>query len=237
MIRIAEVKQNENGRLGVKYSQTAKERGVDMDEFALCTSEQPVPELWECFEGILDHFLDMCDLPASYKLDKKTGNRLLMRKIVFTYEGPDEVMCVKLHTERQLKSSAKNLPIPSPKRPSHRFGSKSDEMFPLPEDCLNALLELQEHCREYINGKRAQRALPLDSETIDIEKDHEQQAREIFTETGRPSTSMLQRRMRIGYTVAARIMDRLEEAGIIGPPNGSEPREILIELDVEEPAA
>jgi S-DNA-T family DNA segregation ATPase FtsK/SpoIIIE len=62
------------------------------------------------------------------------------------------------------------------------------------------------------------------------------QAVEIIRETRRASTSSLQRRLRIGYTRAARVMDILEERGIIGPPRGSDPREILIDLDGEIPA-
>lgn len=62
-----------------------------------------------------------------------------------------------------------------------------------------------------------------------------EQAIEIIRETKRASTSSLQRRLRIGYTRAARIMDILEERGIIGPPRGSDPREILIDLDGEIP--
>ena len=58
---------------------------------------------------------------------------------------------------------------------------------------------------------------------------------EIIRETGRGSTSSLQRRLRIGYTRAARMMDILEERGIVGPPRGSDPREILIDLDAEMP--
>jgi S-DNA-T family DNA segregation ATPase FtsK/SpoIIIE len=61
------------------------------------------------------------------------------------------------------------------------------------------------------------------------------QAIEIIRETQRASTSSLQRRLRIGYTRAARIMDILEERGIIGPARGSEPREILIDLDAGVP--
>ena len=61
------------------------------------------------------------------------------------------------------------------------------------------------------------------------------QAVEIIRETQRASTSSLQRRLRIGYTRAARIMDILEAKGIIGPPRGSDPREILIDLDEEIP--
>lgn len=61
------------------------------------------------------------------------------------------------------------------------------------------------------------------------------QAIDIIRETNRASTSSLQRRLRIGYTRAARMMDILEERGIIGPPRGSDPREILIDLDGEIP--
>ncbi len=45
------------------------------------------------------------------------------------------------------------------------------------------------------------------------------------------STSLLQRRLKIGYGRAARIVDQLEEAGILGPPDGSKPRELLIGFD------
>ena len=71
------------------------------------------------------------------------------------------------------------------------------------------------------------------SESMDDGEDDElvEQAVAIIRETHRASTSSLQRRMRIGYTRAARIIDILEERGMLGPPRGAEPREILIDLD------
>lgn len=54
------------------------------------------------------------------------------------------------------------------------------------------------------------------------------EAREIVINSGKASTSFLQRRLRIGYARAARLIDLLEEAGIVGPANGSKPREILM---------
>ena len=45
------------------------------------------------------------------------------------------------------------------------------------------------------------------------------------------STSLLQRKLGIGYGRAARIMDQLEEAGILGPANGSKPREVRIGIE------
>lgn len=49
--------------------------------------------------------------------------------------------------------------------------------------------------------------------------------------SGKISASLLQRKYRLGYNRAARIIDLLEERGIIGPQNGSKPREVLIKLD------
>jgi S-DNA-T family DNA segregation ATPase FtsK/SpoIIIE len=45
------------------------------------------------------------------------------------------------------------------------------------------------------------------------------------------STSLLQRRLRIGYGRAARIIDQLESGGILGPADGSKPRDVLIGFD------
>lgn len=49
----------------------------------------------------------------------------------------------------------------------------------------------------------------------------------VVCEMGKASTSILQRRLRLGYGRAARILDRMQKEGIIGPPDGSRPREVL----------
>jgi S-DNA-T family DNA segregation ATPase FtsK/SpoIIIE len=58
------------------------------------------------------------------------------------------------------------------------------------------------------------------------------EAADITVTSGLGSTSMLQRRLKVGYARAGRIMDMLETKGIVGPPDGSKPREVLV--DVEE---
>ena len=58
-----------------------------------------------------------------------------------------------------------------------------------------------------------------------------QKSLQILQSEGKASVSLIQRRLRIGYTRAARIMDQLEDMGIVGPKNGAEPREILVDLD------
>ena len=61
-----------------------------------------------------------------------------------------------------------------------------------------------------------------------------EEAKEIIVAAGKASTSLLQRRLRIGYSRAASILDMLEETGIVGPSNGSKPREILISKEQYE---
>ncbi|MDD4870339.1 MAG: DNA translocase FtsK [Kiritimatiellae bacterium] len=89
---------------------------------------------------------------------------------------------------------------------------------------------------EYENEIKEKIDRPVDS-MDDGGEDEEllNQSIAIIKETQRASTSSLQRRLRIGYTRAARIMDILEERGVVGPPRGSDPREILIDLDGQIP--
>lgn len=53
-------------------------------------------------------------------------------------------------------------------------------------------------------------------------------AKEVIAQAGKASASLLQRRLRVGYARAARLLDLLEEAGIIGPGEGAKPREVYI---------
>ena len=61
----------------------------------------------------------------------------------------------------------------------------------------------------------------------DEEDDLYTDAKTAVIEAGKASTSYLQRKLRIGYSRAARLMDMMEERGVIGPQDGSSPREIL----------
>ena len=61
-----------------------------------------------------------------------------------------------------------------------------------------------------------------------------QKCLEVIRQEKKASTSLLQRRLRLGYTRAARMMDILEQRGIIGPGEGAKPREILINVGQDE---
>jgi S-DNA-T family DNA segregation ATPase FtsK/SpoIIIE len=61
-----------------------------------------------------------------------------------------------------------------------------------------------------------------------------EQAIAVVRETRRASASLLQRRLRIGYPRAARLLDQLEEMGVVGPPQGGgREREVLVDADDE----
>ena len=64
-------------------------------------------------------------------------------------------------------------------------------------------------------------------ESVDLEDPDIKQAVAIVRAENKATTSLLQRRMAIGYAKAARIMDALEELGVVGPYKGGEPREVL----------
>lgn len=99
--------------------------------------------------------------------------------------------------------------------------------------------QVTEFLRKHDNGD-AETELSLDLDTPnssegggfgdedEIDDDLFEDARETVVRAGKASTSYLQRKLRIGYSRAARLMDVLEERGVIGPADGSKPRDVLV---------
>jgi DNA segregation ATPase FtsK/SpoIIIE, S-DNA-T family len=78
------------------------------------------------------------------------------------------------------------------------------------------------------NAKAAEGADQSDSDGgDDVDDNLYQDAVRVVCDAGRASTSTLQRRLRIGYGRAARLIDLMEKDGIVGPPDGTKPREVL----------
>jgi len=78
------------------------------------------------------------------------------------------------------------------------------------------------------NGKTAEGSEGADADGgDDVDDDLYQDAVRVVCDAGRASTSTLQRRLRIGYGRAARLIDLMEKDGIVGPPDGTKPREVL----------
>ncbi len=68
----------------------------------------------------------------------------------------------------------------------------------------------------------------------DVDDDMYEEALEVIKRAGKASASLLQRRLRVGYARAARLLDIMEERGVIGPADGAKPREIYIDTGAEE---
>ncbi|MCM3713254.1 FtsK/SpoIIIE family DNA translocase [Halalkalibacter oceani] len=98
------------------------------------------------------------------------------------------------------------------------------------EDVVNFVISQQK-------AQYQEEMTPTEEKAVEgqVEDELYQPAVELVTEMNTASVSMLQRRFRIGYTRAARLIDEMEVRGIVGPYEGSKPREVLVEkTEVDE---
>ena len=86
----------------------------------------------------------------------------------------------------------------------------------------------------FMNLDKKEEKTTIDKDDVDNDDPLYNEIVEFVITSGKASASLLQRRFKLGYNRAARIIDLLEERGIIGPANGSKPREVLVSLDDED---
>jgi S-DNA-T family DNA segregation ATPase FtsK/SpoIIIE len=93
-----------------------------------------------------------------------------------------------------------------------------------------------DHCIEQQKASYQEEMIPEDTNEVVEEVDDElfEDAVQLIVEMQSASVSMLQRRFRIGYTRAARLIDAMEDRGIVGPYEGSKPRTVLVSQSQEE---
>lgn len=84
------------------------------------------------------------------------------------------------------------------------------------------------------NGIKSIFESALDEEDGEDDDEMYEEARACVIEAGKASTSYLQRKLKLGYARAARLMDKLEERGVIGPGEGAKPREVLEKIARDE---
>ncbi len=95
--------------------------------------------------------------------------------------------------------------------------------------------EIEKKAQQTGTGKKPATAADPDPSEEELEGDELlPDAVDVILETGQASVSMLQRRLKLGYARAARIVDEMEEKGIVGPFQGSKPRAILITKEAWE---
>ncbi|HIF38804.1 MAG TPA: DNA translocase FtsK [Gemmatimonadetes bacterium] len=102
---------------------------------------------------------------------------------------------------------------------------RGNALMARPEDESDILEEQRRHEIDDAVGSNA-----LEDETSDWDELF-RAAAEVCIVQDQGSTSLLQRRLKIGYGRAARIVDQLHDAGVLGPPEGSKGREILVDMD------
>lgn len=93
-----------------------------------------------------------------------------------------------------------------------------------------------DHCIDQQKASYQEEMIPDENDEVHTEVDDElyNDAVQLIIEMQSASVSMLQRRFRIGYTRAARLIDAMEERGIVGPYEGSKPRTVLVSGTQEE---
>jgi S-DNA-T family DNA segregation ATPase FtsK/SpoIIIE len=98
---------------------------------------------------------------------------------------------------------------------------------------LDEAAEVEPDILEAVRQKEALETGQGDGESADIgDRDKLfREAAEVVVQNQQGSTSLLQRRLKVGYGRAARIIDQLHAAGVLGPPDGSKPRDVLVGLD------
>lgn len=226
--RPIKVKRGKGDRITVSY-EVQREDTESWDQFSVSTSDQPRTSFLQAFDELLETALDICELPEEY------GEAMKVTGVSFSYGGEMEVMGAVITCQKELATANCPLVVNTPHLPSEDY-SEEGNCPTLDPVSITRLENLGTEAIAYAQGKRAQMELELDKKTeakneTEAMDELKGEAIKLIAETRRPSTSMLQRRLNIGYTRAARIMDLLEEDGIIGPPRGSNPREILIDLN------
>jgi S-DNA-T family DNA segregation ATPase FtsK/SpoIIIE len=98
---------------------------------------------------------------------------------------------------------------------------------------LEEPLEIEPDILEAVRQREALEAGQADAENVDTSDRDKlfREAAELVVQNQQGSTSLLQRRLKVGYGRAARIIDQLHAVGVLGPPDGSKPRDVLVGLD------
>lgn len=109
--------------------------------------------------------------------------------------------------------------LPKPRRVQGAFVTEGEI------ELITAFIRKQaepQYQRDILQDKRGEQSFD------DFEDELFEDARSLVITTGQASTSALQRRLRVGYSRAARLMDMLEQRGVVGPLDGAKPRSVLI---------
>ena len=163
-------------------------------------------------------------LSLEQELHKKYAHRISRKEGEWFRLTSEEVIdiCIEINLAEGEK----------PKIENHLL-EKTLEKFLAGQEQILTLLEKQQARPELVVEKSPEQELMQSSPVTKVETRKKEDdvlvkdAIDTVSKEGRASASLLQRKLSIGYSRAARILDKLEEMGIVGPQNGSKPRAII----------
>lgn len=225
-MRIKKVKIKGDGRIAIEYEKESTGNPELVDELSINSPDRPMNSFYTAMEGLRPHVCVICELPEDY------AKTMTISGLSLTYAH--DVMGVVITAKKDLKHSPSPLVINTPHKPIEPYSKGGDDSNCLTSDQCVAIDQVIQEALRYIRGERLQAMLPLDQPPAQdfISMEMISNAIDAIREIRRASTSALQRKLEIDYSTAAKLMDALEERGVVGPPNGTEPREILMELEV-----
>ena len=149
-------------------------------------------------------------------LDKVFGYCDKCKKIVLKYESIfcqdcGEKLTKNICPNEECKNNKKPVYLPVRQRHCDICGTKT-----------NFLQKLQGEHSEILNPT------PYVRPVVAVDENLLESAVDIVLGEGKASTSFLQRRLKVGYSIASALIDKMEEIHIVGPSNGSKPRDILM---------
>mgnify|MGYP000597074599 CR=1 FL=1 len=120
---------------------------------------------------------------------------------------------------------------PKPKRVQGAFVSENE----IQKTVEYLKLKYKREKNDYLEEKLLEEGgeLELSSEEEDLDDPLYEEAKRVVIEAKKASASLLQRRLKVGYARAARLLDILEKRGVVGPAKGSKPREVYLKEDEE----
>jgi len=197
---------------------------LNWDKFSISSLDEPIETLPKAFEALVEHALFIMLLPESYQECFK------VTQVSYSYHSEDDVMGAVITCQKDLRNLNAPLNINTPLILEKDI-SKEGNQATFTDEAAKALYDLADAAIAYFDGERLQMEMQLDISKKKSEEDKLiSDAIAIIKETHRASASALQRRLKIGYTRASKILDAMEERGLIGPPKGSDPREILMDI-------
>jgi len=219
--RCVKVKKTVTGKITVVYQVKRTDR-EDWDEFSVSSWDDATISFTGALNGLVVDVLEILELPKAY------SGSLRLSGVSFSYAGEEGTMGAVITGIKTVSTAHAPFVMNTPYLPSKDLSDEGGQPV-LSERQVEHLEVMAAEALDYAKGKRKQMEFPLQGVGNEIDA-LASEALPILEETQRAAASVLSRRLKISTTNASRVLDLLEEKGIVGPPRKGKPREILADL-------